>query len=69
MESTDKAVTLMQDMTYAMSQQSQKPVQVSVEAQPVTISLQMEQEKKPANRTVKIIRDEDGKVSSMEVVE
>lgn len=69
MDSTDKAVSLMQDITYAMGQQAQKPVQVSVESQPITLNLQMEQEKKPANKTVKVVRDEDGRVVSMEVVE
>jgi len=68
MDSTDKAVSLMQDITYAMGQQAQKPVQVSVESQPITLNLQMEQEKKPANKTVKVVRDEDGRVVSMEVV-
>lgn len=76
MDTADKAVSLMQDITYAMGQQTQalgqqtqKPVQVSVESQPITLNLQMEQEKKPANKTVKVVRDEDGRVVSMKVVE
>lgn len=76
MDTADRAVSLMQDITYAMGQQTQalgqqtqKPVQVSVESQPITLNLQMEQEKKPANKTVKVVRDEDGRVVSMKVVE
>lgn len=69
MDTTDKAVSLMQDITYTMGQQSQKPVQVSVESQPITLNLQMEQEKKPANKTVKVVRDEEGRVVSMSVVD
>ena len=76
MDTTDKAVSLMQDITYAMGQQTQalgqqtqKPVQVSVESQPITLNLQMEQEKKPANKTVKVVRDEDGRVVSMSVID
>lgn len=69
MDTTDKAVSLMQDITYTMGQQAQKPVQVSVESQPITLNLQMEQEKKPANKTVKVVRDEEGRVVSMSVVD
>ena len=65
----ERNASVLSDMAYAMSQQAQKPVQVSVEAQPVTISLQMEQEKKAPNKRVKIVRDEEGRVSHMEVVE
>lgn len=68
LESVDKAVSAMQDMAFVMSQQANKPVHVTVDSQPMTLSLQMEQEKQPANRTVKIVRDSEGRVESMEVV-
>lgn len=69
LESVDKALNAMQDMAFVMSQQANKPVHVTVDSQPMTLNLQMEQEKKPANRIVKIVRDEEGKVASMEVTE
>jgi hypothetical protein len=67
MDAMDKSVTLMQDMTYALSQQANKPVNIKMDAQPVSLSLQVENEKKPAARRIRVVRDEEGKVASMEV--
>jgi len=65
MERTDKAVAMVQDLAYVLAKQADKPVNVSVE--PAVVSLQIEQEKKTPSKKVKVIRDDNGRVSHMEV--
>jgi hypothetical protein len=67
-ETTKQALKAMQDLTYVMSQQNQKPTQVHMQQDPIELNLSIAPEaKSPTKRTVKIIRDKDGRLSDFEV--
>jgi hypothetical protein len=67
-ETTKQALKAMQDLTYVMSQQNQKPTQVHMQQDPIELNLSIAPEaKSPTKRKVKIIRDKDGRLSDFEV--
>jgi hypothetical protein len=61
--SHEASLTAVQDMAYAISRQSTRPVEVTVA--PSEMHLTLAESSKP--RSVKVIRGEDGKVTGMEV--
>lgn len=67
---TQQALKAMQDLTYVMSQQNQKPTQVQMHQDPIELNLSIAPEPKATSkRTVKINRDKDGRLQDFEVTD
>ncbi len=67
---TQQALKAMADLTYVMSQQTQKPTQVHMQQEPIELNLSIAPEPKaPTKRKVKVIRDKDGRLSDFEVTD
>ena len=67
---TQQALKAMADLTYVMSQQNQKPTQVHMQQDPIELNLSIAPEPKAATkRTVKIIRDDEGRLADFEVTD
>jgi len=59
-EATEGAMRAVQDMAFAMQSSANKPVQVTVDMQPIELNLVLEQGKQPVNRKVILTKNADG---------
>jgi hypothetical protein len=59
-EATEGAMRAVQDMAFAMQSSANKPVQVTVDMQPIELNLVLEQGKQPVNRKVVLTKNADG---------
>lgn len=64
--SHSEALATMQDMAYGLVKNANRPVEVSVA--PTELHLTLAQEQAKPTKSIRIVRGEDGKVASMEVV-